>query len=103
MKNEDTITVIKELMTSFKTAINAEIKASGDITNLRIDQVIDHQKKTNGMIAENKKNIKKLETQTRFIRWVHRNPQFSIPLLVILAFGIYFIVVYIGIEFLFTL
>ena len=103
MKNEETIAVIKEIMAAHKTVINAETKASADMLKLEIDKVIERQDRTNGNIEKNQVSIDKLSRQTRFIRWFARNPALGIPLVLIIALGIYFIITYLGIEFLFKI
>ena len=83
-----------EVMNSMKTAINAETKASADMLNLKIDGVIDRQDIANNRVC-------KLEKQTGFVRWVHRNPAFAIPMLAILLIGVIYVVEKFGIELLF--
>jgi len=85
-----------ELMTSMKTAINAETKASADMLNLKIDGVIARQDISNNRVS-------KLEKQTGFVRWVYSNPKLAIPLFLILFVGVVFLIEKFGIEFLLKL
>lgn len=107
MKNEEIISVVKELINSSRTAINAETMASADMLkmelNSKMNTMIQHQERTNGIVDDNKKKIEKIECQTRFIRWFARNPALGISLIIILAFGIVFIISYFGLEFLFKI
>lgn len=107
MENKETIILIKELLAAFKTSINAETMASADMLkmelNSKMNTMIQHQERTNGIVDDNKKKIEKIECQTRFIRWFARNPALGISLIIILAFGIVFIISYFGLEFLFKI
>jgi len=103
MNNTELYNHVKDLIDIMRKSVNANIKATADITNLRIDEVIKRQEKTNGNVNRNTEKIECIEKQTRFMRWIHRNPHWAIPLFIIIAFGIYFILTYLGIEYLFNL
>ena len=103
MNNQDIFNLIEtnhknsvELMNSMKTAINAETKASADMLKLQMEQIKKRQDIANGRVA-------KLEKQTAFVRWISSNPALAIPLMLILAFGIVFIVDTFGSEILFKI
>ena len=98
MRNDELYTQIKDLMAAQKTAINAETKASADMINLRITEIIKRQDQINGHVTENCDRINAMERQTRFIRWMHRNPSFAVILMGFLAMGILFAVSYLGVD-----
>jgi len=98
MKNEDFLLIVNQqhkdvirLIEVTKMAINAETKASADMLNLQIGQVIKRQDISNGKVY-------KLESQTRLIRWIGQNPKLSVPIFAIFGVGLYFVLQLIGIK-----
>jgi len=86
-----------------KSALSGKIEAGFDLISLKQQEIINHLERTNGNVEKNQVSIYKLSRQTRFIRWFARNPALGIPLVLIIAFGIYFIITYLGFEFLFKI
>ena len=58
MKNED----LKELLEANFTAVRAEMKADRDITNIKLDEMIGHQKETNGRVGKLECKVRKNTT-----------------------------------------
>lgn len=98
MKNEEVLSQIKELIELQNKGLKAEIKANHDMTNLQLSEIIKRQDRTNGHVADNAKNIQLINRQTRFVRWCNENPPLAIILLLILFFGVVFLVEVIGLE-----
>lgn len=76
---------IKEILDANFKAVRAEMKADRDIFGLKLDEIICHQKATNG-------RVEMLEKQTWFFRMVHRNPKVTITVCIILFFGVVFLI-----------
>lgn len=74
---------IKELLLLHQQAINANIKAGNDMIELKLQEVIKHQKETNG-------RVNYLEQQTKFARLIQEYPKISFTVLVlfILVIGV---------------
>jgi len=77
--------VVKEIIEANFTAVRAEMKADRDIFSLKLDQIIDYNKKQNGAISQNIKRIAEINRNTSFSRWVQRNPAWSIGISVIIT------------------
>ena len=71
MKDSDIIQLIQDQGTVTRAVIRAEID--------RIDEM-DH--KRNGVINETKQKVIKLEAETRWTRWMGRNPKVAIIIFV---------------------
>jgi len=76
---------LKELLDAKFTGIKAEIKAGNDFITYKLDEVINHQKESNGRLC-------KQEDNTRFARWIELHPKMSI-IFFILSIAIIVIVV----------
>lgn len=81
------------------SGISGKITAGFDMVQLQLAEIIEHQKRTNGNVKKNAQEIYDLQSQTRFVRWVCRNPQYAVPVIVLLVFGLYFAITYFGLEF----
>ena len=77
--------VVKEIIEANFTAVRAEMKADRDIFSLKLDQIIDYNKKQNGAISQNIKRIAEINRNTSFSQWVQRNPAWSIGISVIIT------------------
>jgi hypothetical protein len=79
--------LINEKFSGLKSLLNAHFENVND----RLDDVIEHQKKSNG-------RIDLLETETTFFRWVNRNPKLALFLTILIIAGIIFLSIHIGIK-----
>ena len=98
MRNEDFLLIQRQqhedvirLLEANKTAINAETKASADMVNIKIDEVIKKQDAANG-------RLRKVESQTVFIRWIGQNPKIAIPILAVFGVGLFFLLQMFGLK-----
>jgi len=80
MKNED----IKEWMNLHTKAIKGEIKASGDITNFRIDSL---SKK----FDENHKILDQVKKETTFVRLMYNHPKKTLFIAILIVCGFIFL------------
>jgi len=80
MRNED----IKCWMDLHTKAIKGEIKASGDITNIRIDSL---EKK----IDDNHEIVDKIKKDTLIVRLMHQHPKMALFVVVLIIFGVIFL------------
>ena len=71
MKDSDIIQLIKDQGTVTRAVIRAEI-----------DRIDEMDRKRNGIINETKQKVIKLEAETRWTRWMWRNPKASIIIFV---------------------
>ena len=80
MRNED----IKCWMDLHTKAIKGEIKATGDLTNLRIDSL---EKK----IDNNHEVVERIKRETIVVRLVHQHPKVSLFIVVLIVCGFIFL------------
>ena len=80
MRNEE----LKELITLHTQGVRAEIKATGDLVNLRINSL---EKK----IDNNHVVVEQIKKETLVVRLVHRHPKISLLIFFILVCGVIFI------------
>lgn len=80
MENED----IKCWMNLHTKAIKGEIKAQGDITNIRIDSL---EKK----IDDNHVVLDRIKRETMVVRLIHQHPKVSLFMVVLIVCGFIFL------------
>lgn len=83
MRNED----IKEILEAQTKAVKAEIKATTDLLGYKLDEVINHQKITNGRVTELEDKSANFDTHINNTQkaWKHR--KIIAFALIILIFG----------------
>jgi hypothetical protein len=103
MRNEELLEELDRRLKDQKEFINGRITGLSAVMREKFDDakeqrglIIEHQKVTNSRVS-------KLECQTRFIRWAHRNPGFAVLLTVFILLGVVFFASYFGVEALFKL
>jgi hypothetical protein len=74
---------LKEFINAHLTGIKAEIKATNDIMTLKFDEVISHQKTTNGRVTQLEREFDCLEKNTVIQRWIKKNPKITAAIMVI--------------------
>jgi len=80
LKNEE----LKELINLHTKVIRAEIKASGDITNLCIDSL---SKK----FDDNHKILDQVKKETTFVRLMYNHPKKTLFVAILIVFGFVFL------------
>lgn len=78
---------LKELINAHMVGVRAELKSMGDMMNFRFDEVIKHQKETNGRVTRTEIKVDCLEKTTTIQRWIRKNPKATV------AFGVLFVLI----------
>jgi hypothetical protein len=75
---------LRELMEVKLSLVKAEVTSGNDIIISKLDEVINHQKKTNGRVT-------KLEEDIKAVQWIKKNPKLSIIISAAFIFAVTFI------------
>lgn len=96
MKNEEFLSEFdrrlgdqKELIEAKFTHLSAVMQNGFEAADKQRIEIINHQKKTNGRVNCLEKNL-------GFVRWCGKNPRLAVPLVFVLAVGVYFALQYLG-------
>ena len=101
MKNEDLLSELdrrlndqRELINAKFTHVSAVVQDGFEQAKEQRKEIIEHQKLTNSRVNH-------LENELGFIRWCGKHPKLAVPLLFIIAVGVYFGLQYFGYTILF--
>ena len=95
MKNEEIYgliekqeTNIKELFTVHNTALRAKIEAEVEVLGMKMDTLTEYQKIQNARTTTLEDRTGTIENETKFFRFIHRNPKLSGILLGLIILGL---------------
>lgn len=96
---------LKELFEAHMKTLKAEIRAGNDMLSYKVDEVISHQKTTNGRVNCLEDRFDKhddchhdLESRLSLWLWIRRNPGWSIAILIVLIIVVPVVVDKVGFE-----